>query len=186
MIKSILALIFIALLGGCSGGGGSDTETTVVIQTEPLRIESILVIGDSLCQDGWPNLITGYAVENKCISGTGLVRSFSDLVPVYEHKPGYYDHTIISLGVNDAAMNVDPVLFELAYMSLYDVSSNPICVLPPLTDHANIQVNMMEYHRIILSICGKTIEAPPSDHEDGVHYTTETDRLMARMIEDFI
>jgi len=179
-------IILAVLLTGCSGGGGSDTETTVVIQTEPLTIESMLVIGDSLCQDGWPDLMNGFIVTNSCVNGTGLVKSFKNLVPVYEHEAGYYDYTVISLGVNDAAMNVDPVLFELAYMSLYDAASNPVCVLPPLTDHANIQSNMMNYHRIILSICDKTIKAPSSDHEDGIHYTPETDRLMAERVDAFL
>lgn len=171
----VIIVLFIAFLAACGGG----TQ-----KTEVVKIESILVIGDSLCSEGWPDLITVFTVKNSCISGAGLVRSFKDLVPVYEHEAGYYDHTIISLGVNDAVMNVDPVLFELAYTSLYDVASNPACVLPPLTNHANIQSIMMNYHRIIISICDKTIDAAPSDHKDGIHYTPETDLLMAQTIQN--
>ena len=152
--------------------------TVVVAPSKP----TMLVIGDSLCESGWPELIENHIINNSCVGGTGLIRSFMDRVPVYEHDDGYYDMTVIALGMNDAIMGVDADEFELAYRSLYDTVYNPVCLLPPLSDKPEIQVLMSEYHRRIKSFCSVAVHSAPSDALDGVHYSRDADEINRQIV----
>lgn len=168
-------LLFTALLVSC----GSDESNNSVETT------TVLVIGDSLCVIGWPTLLDTYEVTNKCVSGQTLV-GLGDSFTYTHVNSGYYDHTIISIGVNDAARGISPEVFELAYLSLYDTVYNPICVLPPLSDWPHIQTGVSEYHRVIQDICEVVVESYPSDHPDGLHYTVATDNIMADRIKGYL
>lgn len=151
--------------------------------------ESLLAIGDSLCSAGWPTVIQDFEVVNQCVSSQGLVQVSSSVT--YVHTPAYYDHTVISIGINDAGRGVSDSEFREAYGSLYYLVTNPVCVLPPLSDYPEVQVRVTSFHRIILEICGQAIESYPSDHEDGLHYVGipaggTSDQAMADRIHRYI
>ena len=163
-------LILTLILIGCSDGSGSGSATK----------KSIIAIGDSLCAAGWPLLLNDYDVDNRCIGGQGLVGSAWGII--YQHEYKYADHTIIALGGNDAIAGIDTDSFELAYRSLVNVVSNPICLLPPLTNHLEIAALIIEYRNRIITFCPVILYSTPSDGEDGIHYTDEAHRINADTI----
>ena len=168
----VVLVLITGLLSGCSGGS-SPEETT------PER-QSLIVIGDSLCAVGWPLLMSDYEVDNQCVGGQGLVGSAWDII--YQHEYKYADRTVIALGANDALVGVDADSFELAYRSLINVVSNPVCLLPPLTDKPYMAILIAEYHNRLITFCPVVLYATPSDAEDGIHYTKEANRINAEIV----
>jgi len=166
-VKTLLVVLLLFVLASCGGGSSSATPKTIV------------VYGDSLCRTvppdiiGWPSLVTGYEVENRCFAGYSLTNHYPD---VSQDDFGY---TVIALGVNDAGLGVDPDTFELTYRQLYDSVKNPICFAPPLTDRPEVQQLVIQYRDRLKSFCKYYIEGVPSDHPDGVHYTRAADELNA-------
>ena len=189
-MKIILALIILSTLTGCgsSGGGSSEPESTSLLTEAPtLTTPSMMVIGDSLCWHGWPSLITGYEVTNTCFPGMGLVDGVYGIV--YAGEPQYADITVIAIGTNDAGQGVDADSFEAAYRSLVNVSSNVVCMLPPLNDIPEAQeasVLMAEYYNRLITFCPSVIYYTPSDHEDGIHYTAEGDKANADIVMQYL
>jgi len=90
MIKSILAILFIAWLGGCSGGGSSDEKTVVVKES---AIEQVILFEDNFDGD-----LSQWTIEDKEKPWHGIYWRWNEdnvyiedglLVIKYTHHNGY-------------------------------------------------------------------------------------------------
>ena len=180
LTRCLIGIFLIPIAVLAAGGGCSDEVTT-----RPVEARSMHVIGDSLCYEGWPGILeTDLEVSYDCVRGARV-----DQMDVSVQA----DIIILSLGTNDAWARKkrgakDPALFERDYRELYAkaVGAKQLwCVLPPLSDHPKMQAPMLKYHAIISHICGpdRIYAAAPSDADDGVHYTSKSMHMMAKLTE---
>lgn len=172
-------------------------ETDLAEQSNPPGIEaqssnkSYFVVGDSLCadEDSWPEILTekDYVVEKLCIPGRGVIESHLsyETVDIDEvHRRKGNSRLLIAIGVNDAIKGSDPDEFISKYSLMVD--SSTLCLLPPLSQHPEIQTRVDALREKIISTCTTVIYPAESDHEDGLHYTINAQQLNAEIVAPYL
>ncbi len=172
-------IIFLLMITGCSSGG-SDTETTIVIQTEPLKIEtSVVMYCDSMgaltlpSGQTWLDKLGELAyvdVYHHCIPGISI-RDYpiEDMISELgiDHK-----YAIVALGVNDHNFNMIETLniYDEYLHRIDETNMEAVCFLYPVTAAPSLLV--LELNDGIKSLCNnRKIIISGTQISDYIHYS---------------
>ncbi|MEE8289721.1 MAG: hypothetical protein V3R25_09955 [Nitrosomonadaceae bacterium] len=197
-------IALLALVTGCSEGGGGSSEAPPVPAPK-----TVTIFGDSLCYssdtfDSWArrlNDVEGFEVNDLCIRG------FRATYPIFAETiiNDTSDIFIMALGVNDAVgmligedfaelhgltqQTIDD--YRLAYTKIIGVAllngSEVICVLPPMTGAPWVQPMIPQIWGVIDDVCGDVgtlVHSAPSDALDEIHYAEYGDQQMYKIMLD--
>jgi len=151
-------IIFFLMITGCSSGGGSDTETTVVIETESVEPLTYIWYGDSRC-------VGNNHIENRdCEPGRKLVN--------LKEIDFSYDIIVIHLGFNDIFQGVDSKRFGNHLSELIQGSDKVWCVLPTWFNYHHPSEKVALFRQEMLDRCVNTIDPGIDPYKpDQIHYT---------------
>lgn len=217
-IKKLLISFFIITLSACGGGGGSaksssdpgnaanndDGVITIANAAEyPWTIDSVLLLGDNLCQLVANGGITDRAdylasaqinrhIEGNCAADRQLsaIDLSTALLSLSIALPAYTDIAIF-LGLNDYLNNVDLQTYSDAYAAALDAIQaegiNAHCLIQPsLTDHPDFNY----YRQAAINICtSRSIIAVDTsaygltaDYSDNVHFSATMHQTLADIL----
>lgn len=135
-----------------------------------------IIFGDSLCSNGWPEILTRYPawnetsyIQNHCQGGLTMMALD---IPEHITASGLYRNAFLALGSNDAYREVDIEAFTEAAQQHIDTLQakgfRVVCLIPPVFDVLDTSL----YRSALMEICPEAWDAPHDPGPDGIHLSS--------------